>query len=230
MALIKCPECGKEVSSNASNCPNCGHPIAQKERVIEKTVIKEKKKGSCLSKILMAIGFFVVIGVIGSALYDKSDDKPKKVSTTNPGNATSDTVETEEAKELFAVGETAEYNEIQVSVTGYEKSNGNDFSKPASGREFIYVNVDIANNSDDDLAISSMLSFTAYCDDYKLDFSSDALMALDDRNQLDGTISAGKKMNGYLGLEVPSGWKVIELQFTDNVWTSSKVKFEIKSN
>lgn len=27
MALIKCPDCGKEVSSSAKNCPNCGAPI-----------------------------------------------------------------------------------------------------------------------------------------------------------------------------------------------------------
>lgn len=27
MALIKCPECGKEISSSASACPNCGHPV-----------------------------------------------------------------------------------------------------------------------------------------------------------------------------------------------------------
>ncbi len=27
MALIKCPECAKEVSSVAIACPSCGHPI-----------------------------------------------------------------------------------------------------------------------------------------------------------------------------------------------------------
>lgn len=27
MALIKCPECGKTVSSSASACPGCGYPI-----------------------------------------------------------------------------------------------------------------------------------------------------------------------------------------------------------
>lgn len=27
MALIKCPECGKEVSDKATSCPNCGCPI-----------------------------------------------------------------------------------------------------------------------------------------------------------------------------------------------------------
>lgn len=25
--LIKCPECDRDVSSSASACPNCGHPI-----------------------------------------------------------------------------------------------------------------------------------------------------------------------------------------------------------
>ena len=28
MALIKCSECGKEVSDKAKACPNCGNPIA----------------------------------------------------------------------------------------------------------------------------------------------------------------------------------------------------------
>ena len=29
MALIKCPECGKEISDRASACPNCGCPVAE---------------------------------------------------------------------------------------------------------------------------------------------------------------------------------------------------------
>lgn len=28
MSLIKCPDCGKEVSDKAPVCPNCGRPIA----------------------------------------------------------------------------------------------------------------------------------------------------------------------------------------------------------
>lgn len=31
MALIKCPECGKEISDQASSCPNCGTPIKKGE-------------------------------------------------------------------------------------------------------------------------------------------------------------------------------------------------------
>ena len=31
MALIKCPECGYEVSENAENCPKCGYRIERKK-------------------------------------------------------------------------------------------------------------------------------------------------------------------------------------------------------
>lgn len=30
MALINCPECGKEVSTAAKACPNCGYPVAER--------------------------------------------------------------------------------------------------------------------------------------------------------------------------------------------------------
>lgn len=32
MALIKCPECEKEISDQATNCPNCGYPIKKEEK------------------------------------------------------------------------------------------------------------------------------------------------------------------------------------------------------
>ena len=31
MALIHCPECGKEISDKAPACPNCGAPVATKK-------------------------------------------------------------------------------------------------------------------------------------------------------------------------------------------------------
>lgn len=30
MALINCPECGKQVSTVATTCPSCGYPVAEK--------------------------------------------------------------------------------------------------------------------------------------------------------------------------------------------------------
>lgn len=37
MSLIKCPECGKEISEHAKECPNCGFPIEKKVEEDSKT-------------------------------------------------------------------------------------------------------------------------------------------------------------------------------------------------
>ena len=41
MALIKCPECGKEISDKSGKCINCGYPI-NKQPIVEKTPILSK--------------------------------------------------------------------------------------------------------------------------------------------------------------------------------------------
>lgn len=44
MALIKCPECGKEISDKAGECPNCGYPLedmrVEKEEVAEEISVE----------------------------------------------------------------------------------------------------------------------------------------------------------------------------------------------
>ncbi|MBS5080492.1 MAG: zinc-ribbon domain-containing protein [Clostridiales bacterium] len=35
MAIIKCPECAKEISDKAKSCPQCGCPINEKNIVVE---------------------------------------------------------------------------------------------------------------------------------------------------------------------------------------------------
>ena len=57
MALIKCNECGKEVSDKANTCPNCGAPITEDE------IKKEIKAGIYVTKKL-AIVLIVALSLI----------------------------------------------------------------------------------------------------------------------------------------------------------------------
>lgn len=47
MAFVKCPECKKEISSEAFDCPNCGCPV-------------KKKPKSSLDKLLDVVRFVVI--------------------------------------------------------------------------------------------------------------------------------------------------------------------------
>lgn len=71
MALIKCPECGKEISKDATNCPNCGHPIK---------VQKPKKKHGCLIAVLSVVIFFGIIGFVMMGAIGQNDAIQKSVS------------------------------------------------------------------------------------------------------------------------------------------------------
>jgi uncharacterized membrane protein YvbJ len=61
MALINCPECGKEISENAVACPNCGNPIS-KQPIGNKNVVSQRK--SILNKILFGIGAAIIAFII----------------------------------------------------------------------------------------------------------------------------------------------------------------------
>lgn len=194
---------------------------------------KEKKKGSCLKTILIVIAVIVVLGVIGSIFGE--EEKPEKVGDVSKdtqseepsGETEIEPKEDSEEQAVFEQGEVAEMNDVQVTLMGYEESTGSEFNTPAEGNVFVLANFEIANNSDSELSISSALSFEAYADDYALNYSFGALMEKTDSTQLDGTIAPGKKMNGWIGYEVPADWSNIEIHFTDNVWSSSKFVFEI---
>ncbi len=59
MALINCKECGKEMSENATICPNCGNPntLTKEEK---QEAIKDKKENS----IMLIIGTIFLIILI----------------------------------------------------------------------------------------------------------------------------------------------------------------------
>ena len=89
MALIKCPECGKQVSDRASSCPQCGCPISgsgvaskpttAQIRVVCKTntikVGSQSTKHGCIvnvpvigSKEILLSAWGGAVGVFGSSV------------------------------------------------------------------------------------------------------------------------------------------------------------------
>ena len=64
MALIKCPECGKEISDAAIVCPQCGFPIAQASdqkpaptaQLVRKTELGQVTKDTAGGALCIVIG------------------------------------------------------------------------------------------------------------------------------------------------------------------------------
>lgn len=205
--MTNCKSCGTEIAKSAKSCPHCG--------------AKNKNGHPVLIGLLVFVVLIAIIGAMGS------DDEPKKVEGTLPGQT--DTAVSagndEDGENIFHVGELAELKGVTVALVNVTESEGSDFNKPSDGNVFVLCEFEIVNNSNEEITVSSMLSFDAYCDDYACSYSLSALLEKGNKNQLDATIAAGKKVNGVIGYEVPENWKDLEIHFTPNFWTGKEIVF-----
>lgn len=64
MALINCPDCGKEVSDQAPTCPNCGRPIKKEVSKSKPEVKVEGQKEGCFLQTLN-VGCMIIFAIIG---------------------------------------------------------------------------------------------------------------------------------------------------------------------
>lgn len=72
MALTKCKECKKEVSSSAKTCPHCG--------VKNPAITAKQQMGGCLVLIVISLGIGLYFGTGGD---DKPAETPKVCSNTD---------------------------------------------------------------------------------------------------------------------------------------------------
>ncbi|MBQ9002876.1 MAG: DUF4352 domain-containing protein [Eggerthellaceae bacterium] len=208
--MVTCKSCGQQIAKSAKSCPNCG----------------AKNKGS---KLPIVIGVVVVIIVIGAIGASGGGSQPQKVSGSSSASAaTNSTSASTSAKTKFGIGDTADFDGVQIKLSSAVLSRGSTYVKPDAGKLYLGLIVDIANNSSKDINISSIGNFEAYCDDYSLNQSLSGQQApeWDGISQLDGSVAAGKRMNGVIVYEVPEGFSKFELSASPSFWSSKSVTFD----
>lgn len=77
MALIKCSECGKSISSDAWTCPNCGKPI--KKAASDKKKKRTKYIIILVVLLLLGIGFGIYAYKASEATDQAIRELPYKV-------------------------------------------------------------------------------------------------------------------------------------------------------
>lgn len=121
MALIKCADCGKEVSDRAKTCPNCGCPIECSISEIPIETIEEapvNKKPSNRKKIFIICGIAVAIILIAIAV----------IFALNYNKTNNDSYSDTEFTDYYGgvVGTTSAYSDNSYSEKTTYKSNNNN--------------------------------------------------------------------------------------------------------
>lgn len=179
--LTTCKTCGKEIAKSADKCPHCGANLQSISNII-------------IRIIAFVLGVFLLISGINT-LSRINSQKPKRIDSNNITNT-----KQIDASPKFAVGESAELNNIIVTLKSVKESRGSIYNEPSEGKVIINCEFEIQNNSSEEFATSSLLCFSAYCDDYKCkySFTANGANVLKGKQTLDSTIDPGKKMLGVI--------------------------------
>lgn len=129
MAIIKCSECGKNVSDRASVCPNCGCPIYTDQKGGIENIGKTKKRKW---KIIF---FILIFLLVSSFILNVVNSNPMKGEW--------------EATQVLDM----DYNELDVGnydvVVNMKNSKSGTFSKNGKSKDFSWTDMgegNIANN------------------------------------------------------------------------------------
>jgi hypothetical protein len=108
-----CSDCGKEVDVNATECPYCGCPIEEEKKDnISVPTVSEKPKKD-LKKVIIPIVVSVIVAIIGLVIYNVKVVQPKKIAAENKATY-------EEAISLLEKGKYEDGRELLETISDYE--------------------------------------------------------------------------------------------------------------
>jgi hypothetical protein len=79
MSIINCPECGNEISTQATTCPNCGFVLTREKPVVVGRILPtDQSEGIPKWVIIPAISLVAIIGILGFVFLRNQDDTAGK--------------------------------------------------------------------------------------------------------------------------------------------------------
>ena len=122
-------------------------PVVVQPIVIEKPVVKPKKRKKVLKPVLISLFIITILGVLGYFGFDFYKElKGANASVIVSEKATTD--------KLFAIGDSISYNGVDYRITKVETSMGNAYKSPKSGNQFLIVYLSIKNRTDNKVPYS----------------------------------------------------------------------------
>ncbi len=206
-----CEKCGAEYASGV--CPNgCNASKKVKNPIYKKW------------------WFWVIVAVLVVSVASGGDGETAPSDSSNPaGESVTGTVDStgstaaQNQSFTYRVGDVLNANGMKITYVKAEKwISDNQFLQPDDGYCYIRLYLSVENTSSSDRYISSF-DFTCYADGKKEEskyFGDDALEG--------GTLSAGRKDEGYIYFMVPENAAKIEVEYETNYWADKKAIFKVE--
>ncbi|MFP7243122.1 DUF4352 domain-containing protein [Pediococcus pentosaceus] len=180
------------------------------------------------SKLLAIIGTVLSVLAVGIVLATQNmysnalDEATKSVNKSTSATSTSKTES--KKKTSFAKNDTVDFDDVKFKVNSVNLNSGDDIMQPDQGKQFIYVNLTITNNSKENYDYNS---FDFKLDDNGNQTSFDEITTDESVSQLNsGTLKPGASVTGTLVGQVsdPANAKLV---YSGNILSNDE-NFSIK--
>lgn len=121
------------------------------------------------------------------------------------------------------MGQPVKSGDLTITVASWKSSNGDGFSTPAAGNQFIVVDLDVSNNGAKTYDFSTMLMLSIKTPEGR---SYDQAPYFPEPKFPDGAIAAGQKARGNVAFEVPG--QIGSMSFVFNPLTRDQVNIKLQ--
>lgn len=193
---------------------------------------KNRSAGTAIGGLICSIIGVIIFGLtllFADIFSTDTANGPKKVSQIETSQSSgaeeldSEDLDRENSdNDLFKVGDVVETDGLKISFISSEVYvSDNEFIQPKSGCSYYRLEFEFENIGDTDGYVSSY-DWDAYADGYAID------QTWVEDDDLNATISPGKKAKGAVYFEVPDDSVEVLAEYELNAWTEEKVTFKIK--
>ena len=162
----------------------------------------------------------IIIVIVGIASAGSNNN-----DTTTQTSSSSATSTAQNEKTEYNQGEEAILGKGAITVTKVEKSQGSEWDKPKSGKEFVIVYLTIENKGNDNLSYNPLY--------FKMQNSQGQQESMtfttvdQDTSLQSGELIPGGKVSGTITFEQPKGDTGLILIYSDNIWSSKELKIKL---
>lgn len=191
--------------------------------IVKKNKTGENKSQAIAGLIMSAIAVVVIIfwvGIVGESETQTKETSKTTLTSQNVGTS----IISDNKKKKYNIGEIYEDSNIAIKYVSVNDNftTYNRYATIKTGYKVVKAEFEFENLSSSNQYVSAY-EFDCYADGY----DCESFWSVDDSG-FSSTLSSGKKTKGSVYFEVPKDAKEITIEYSLNVWTSSKVEFIVK--
>lgn len=190
-----------------------------------KTPIYEKLWFWIITIPVVLIVILSVAAITGNLEFVDEEEPQTEVIASEPEKEEEGEKEPEEEQTEFRINEPIEFENRIIEVTDVEYSEGDQYSSPSDGKEYVIVTVSIENNSDEEISYNPR-RFRMQNSDGQIE--NETFTIIDSDTSLSsGDLAPGGSVTGTLVWEQPIDDDGLILIFEPSFWTDKRVTINL---